>query len=279
MKTNLGSSITFVLVLAGCVALAAGCSTVSSVTKKTGIERAEKTTASMQTVETDIRQANLQIDLTKASLESLLKVGQMSNAQAADVKTAFDTFSENADKMKEVGKNLNSHIDEMNSQGNAYFTEWAKEGGTYTNPQIQKLSENRRAHLSNTFREMEMSAANVRPNLNSYMSDIEQVQKYLSNDLTPQGIAAIIPVARNVEKDGAKLKRSLVPVEKSIMSAQAELTAGGAAAGGSASRSTSKSSSSGVASGGTTTGGATGGVSGAEQQNQPSSSPTPTARP
>ena len=33
----------------------------------------------------------------------------------------------------------------MSAEGNAYFQQWAKEGGTYTNPQIQKQSEERRA--------------------------------------------------------------------------------------------------------------------------------------
>lgn len=231
MNLNSQSKASIAVMLVAFVVLGAGCAMMP---KKTGVERAEKTTTSMQKVDSDIKQANLQIDVTKASLDSLLQTGQMPSAQQEDVKAAFDTFSENADKMTEVGKNLNKHIDEMASRGNAYFQEWSKEGGTYTNPEIQKLSEERRANLSSAFRDMELAAAGVRANLNAYLMDVEEVQKYLSNDLTPQGIAAIIPVTNTLAKDGSKLKRSLAPVDSAIMQARAQLSSGGSAAGGGA---------------------------------------------
>jgi hypothetical protein len=201
-------------------------------TKKTGVEHAERTTKSMEAVNTDMKQASVQIDATQASLDSLMKTGQMPAAQPQDVKVAYSAFSDNADKMETVGKNLGKDIDEMNAAGNTYFLEWAKEGGTYTNPQIQKQSEERRTELSSTFRDMESSAANSRGILNSYLAQVKQIKAYLSNDLTAEGISSVTPIAKNIEQEGNRLKQSFAPVEKSIMQARAQLTPGGAAAGG-----------------------------------------------
>lgn len=231
MNTRYHLTAVCALVIVGIVMMGAGCAKMRG---ETGIERAEQTTASMQTVNSDISQASLQIDAVKASLDHLLKTGQSQAALPDDVKVAYTTFSENAEKMKNAGRKLNKDIDEMASAGNAYFQEWAKEGGTYTDPQIQKLSENRRARLNSTFREMQSATASVRANLNSYLSDLGQIQTYLSNDLTPKGIAAIASIAQAVERDGNKLKQSFGPVETAIMQARAELTpgSGGEAAGG-----------------------------------------------
>jgi hypothetical protein len=230
MKIQSQREIVIAVVLA-LVAFAGGCATFG---RTSGVERAEKATASMQAVNSDISEASMQIDTVKASLDHLLQVGQSQAALPDDVKVAFDTFSEHADKMKDVGGKLNEDIDTMASDGNDYFLEWAKEGGTYTDPNIMKLSEDRRAKLNSTFREMQSATASVRANLNTYLNDLDQVQTYLSNDLTPQGVAGIAWIAQAVERDGARLKESFDPVEATIMQARAELTpgSGGTAAGG-----------------------------------------------
>jgi hypothetical protein len=231
MKMKSQRETAIALLLAGFVILAGGCATFG---QKTGVERAEKATSSMQAVNSDLGEASMQIDAVKASLDNLLRTGQSQAALPDDVRIAYDTFSENADKMKDVGKKLNRNIDTMNSDGNDYFLEWAKEGGTYTDPNIMKLSEDRRTRLNSTFREMQSATASVRANLNTYLNDLDQVQTYLSNDLTPQGISGITGIAQAVERDGNRLKQSFAPVETAIMQARAEMTpgTGGAAAGG-----------------------------------------------
>lgn len=228
MKMKSKPQITIALLLTVFVTFAVGCATMS----KNGVKRAEKTTTSMQTVDSDIRQASMQIDNVKTTLDDLIKTGQSPAAQPDDVKVAYTEFSKNADNMEKTGNKLNKHIDEMASRGNDYFEEWGKEGGTYTDPQIQKLSEENRARLNSTFRDLQLATASVRANLNAYMSDLKQIQTYLSNDLTQQGIAAISPIANSLQQDGAKLKQSFDPVETSIMQARAQLVPGGAAAGG-----------------------------------------------
>lgn len=231
MKIRVKSTNSMIFVLVGFVILAAGCATFG---KTSGVERAEKTTASMQAVNTDISQASMQIDAVKANLDNLLRTGQSQAALSDDIKLAYESFEKSADKMKDDGEKLNKDIDEMAEAGNNYFLEWAKEGGTYTDPNIMKLSEERRASLNSTFREMQSATASVRANLNTYLNDLDQVQKYLSNDLTPQGIAGIAWIAGAVERNGERLKQSFGPVEKSITQARSTLTPGmsGAAAGG-----------------------------------------------
>jgi len=186
----------------------------------TGTKRAAVTT-SMQTVETDIRESVLQVDATGASLEDLIKPGQV------DVKLAFDKYSDNVVKMEKMGNQLMKHTDEMSVQRSEYFTEWEKRGDTYTNPQIRELSEQRRADLGKIFDEIPEARVGIKGALQAYLSDIKEIQNYLSNDLTPNGIGAITPIAQKAITDGDNLKEAIKPVLSALERARAEMLQGG----------------------------------------------------
>jgi uncharacterized protein YhaN len=205
----------------------------SSCAKKTGVQLAEKTTTSMQDVNNDIEQTSAQIDATQASLDKVVNLGQSPSSLPDDVKQAFRDFSKNVDTMDENASRLNKHIDRMNAQSNEYFTEWSKSGGVYTSPDIQQLSQERRVNLQKSFSNIAAASAGMRGSLNAYISDIKQIEAFLSNDLTANGIAAIIPIAQAAQRDSNSLKSLFQPVQTAIEQARLAMMPGGAAAGGS----------------------------------------------
>jgi len=201
-------------VLLGIVTYIIACAT-------TGMQRSERTGATMKTVEQDFRQAIAQVDATRASLEDLIRPGQ------ADVKKAFKQYSSSVNKMEDLGKRLFEHADKMSAQGKEYFEEWQKDGNTYKNPEIRALSEQRHADLSAVFAKVPEASVGVKGAFQAYMSDIREIQTYLSNDLTPKGVEAITPTARKAMKDGDNLKESVAPVLSAIGTARAEFAHGG----------------------------------------------------
>jgi len=174
-------------------------------------------------VEHDIKQAVAHVDATGASLDDLVKPGQSD----ADVKEAFKKYSANVDKMDDLGKGLFEHADKMSAQGKDYFEEWQTQGNTYTNPQIQTLYEQRRADLSAVFVKISEASVGVKGAFKDYMSDIREIQTYLSNDLTPKGVEAITPISQKAVKDGNSLKDAVNPMLSAIGSTRAELAQGG----------------------------------------------------
>jgi len=197
------------MVLGGIISLA-GCA-------MTGMQRSEKTNTTMQAVENDYKRALAQVDVTGASLDELLKPGQ------TDVKKAFNKYTDNVDKMEDLEKQLFEHADKMSSQGKEYFAEWRTEGSNYTNQQIQALSEQRRADLSVVFARISESSIGVKGAIQAYMSDIREINTFLSNDLTPKGVEAITPIARQAVTDGDSLKDAIDPVLSAIGLARTEL--------------------------------------------------------
>jgi len=183
----------------------------------TGMERSENTNTTMQAVENDYRRALAQVEVTGASLDDLVKPGQ------SDVKKAFEKYSDNVDKMEDLEKPLFEHADKMTAQGKEYFAEWRTEGSAYTNQQIQALSEQRRADLSLVFARISESSIGVKGAIQAYMSDIREIDTFLSNDLTPKGVEAITPIARQAVTDGDSLKDAIDPVLSAIGLARTEL--------------------------------------------------------
>jgi hypothetical protein len=213
MKASNKFAVIAASLLLGAFTTLTGCAT-------TGMQRSEKTGNTMQAVEQDIRQALLQVDVTSTSLEELVRPGQ------PDVKKAFNIYSDNVAKMEHQGKTLFEHADKMNAQGRNYFQEWQKQGDAYANPEIQSLSEQRRSEMSAAYAKIAEASVGVKGAARAYLSNIKEIQVYLSNDLTPKGIDTIAPVARRAASDGDNLKSAATPVLTAIGNARAELAHG-----------------------------------------------------
>lgn len=211
MKPGSPSAVIFTTVLLGVLSFLTGCAT-------TGSERATKTTNSMQAVEGDYKQASVQIDATRTSLEDLIKPGQ------TDLKKAYGTYAGNVEKMEQLGKRLDMHTEQMRTRGQAYFAEWES---SYTSIEIRQLSEQRRNEMRKIYAKIPEASIGVSGALKSYLTEIKDIQTYLSNDLTPQGVEIIHPVAQRAMKDGDDLKETIKPVLTAIDEVKAEMTQGG----------------------------------------------------
>ncbi len=187
----------------------------------TGVERATKTTNTMETVERDYKQVSSQVDATNASLQDLISPSHL------DLKKALDNYTYNVAKMEKIGGRLDKDSADMRAQGQDYFAEWEKQGATYSNPQIRQLSDDRRFELRDVFAKIPEASTEVRGSLHSYLVAIREIQNYLSTDLTPNGIDGIRPIAKRAMRDGEDLKASVQPVLAAIDHARTAMAQGG----------------------------------------------------
>jgi hypothetical protein len=186
----------------------------------TGMDRSQRTTNSIQEVDGEIRKMMVQIDATGSSLDSLVMAGKL------DLKKSFDAYSHNLVKLDHEGKRTLKRIDEMNSSSKEYFGEWEKQGDTFTNPQIRELSEERRSRLAAIYAQVPASGAGIKGAYLAYLTDLKEIQMFLSNDLTPRGVESIDPVAKKTVQDRETLKASLIPVITALDDIKAELYSG-----------------------------------------------------
>ena len=183
----------------------------------TGMDRSTKASNSIQSEDQEIRKLIVQIDATGGSLDSLMVVG------APDLKKPFDAYSKNLDQLDSEGKRTIKRMDDMKARNTAYYAEWEKQGDTYTNPQIRELSDERRVKLAAIYAQVPEAGVGIKGAYNAYLIDLKEIQRYLSNDLTPKGLDAIAPVASKSIQDREALKTSFVPLLAALDAIHAEM--------------------------------------------------------
>lgn len=184
----------------------------------TGMQRSDDTRTTMEAMDNDIQEVSQLLDATEASLEALMRPSQ------TDVKQVFESYSNNVEKMVALEKEFTKHAEEMKAKGIDYFEEWKIEGNEYENPQIQQLSEQRRAELEEIYDKIAENSIGVNDAFQDYVSDIEEIQTFLSNDLSSKGIEAIRPTSKKVVRKGNNLENAIQNVQTAIQNARAEMS-------------------------------------------------------
>jgi seryl-tRNA synthetase len=181
------------------------------------MDRSVKTSNSIKDVDSEIRKMIVQIDVTASSLDSLVSPGQ------PDLKKAFDSYSKNLTHLDSEGKKVIKRTEEMKAHSKEYFAEWEKQGEAFTNPEIRELSAERRNTLAEIYARVPVAGAGINRTYQAYLTDLKEIQKYLSTDLTPNGVEAIAPVAKKSVQHLDDLKASLKPVIVALDEIKAEL--------------------------------------------------------
>lgn len=186
----------------------------------TGMQRSVKASNSIEEVDTEIREMVVQIDATAASLDAVVNPGQ------SDMKKSFKSYSGNVDDLEKKGGKVLKRSEEMAKNSKEYFSEWEKQGEDYTNPQLRELSEERRIKLAGIYAQVPAASAGVKETYLVYLTDLQEIEKYLSNDLTPEGVKSITPIAHKSVQNLDSLKASLRPVIYALDEIKAELYSG-----------------------------------------------------
>jgi hypothetical protein len=211
MNKKIRFSLRAVMVFLVLPVLVAACAT-------TGKQRATRASTSIDSVEMDYIQMDAQIDKNKESLEALMMPSQL------NIKNAYGVFADDVNATEQLATRLYKHTEEMATRGDEYFSEWER---AYTNVDIQALSEQRRIRMKEVYAQIPAASVGARGALETYVSDIREIQRYLSNDLTPQGIAAIGSIAERAVKDGEIVQKRIRDVLISIGRVKGEMTQGG----------------------------------------------------
>jgi hypothetical protein len=177
---------------------------------------AENVTSNMEQVDADLRDAVMQVDAVDASIETLLNADTSLNP-------AFERYARNVEEMERVGEELEQHADALRTQGFDYFAEWREQTAEVSNPDVAEISDQRHEETREAFTELTRSSANVKRTLQTYISDLRDIETYLSNDLTPAGVEAIQPVAEQAQKDGEALQQAIQPMINALNKARSTM--------------------------------------------------------
>lgn len=211
--TTLGTYFTFLFIIVS-FALS-GCASSS------GLERSESIQTSMDRVDENVADITTQINSVNSALNELTRQGQ------GDIRGAYDRFSEEVTELRELESEFESNTNTMESDAENYFEGWARSDQQYDNQEIQRRSEERRNEIKQRYDRISENTGTVEEELRSYVSSVAEIESFLSNDLTSQGINSIASIADDAIRSGDQLKNDLDSLQSAIASARDEIQQGG----------------------------------------------------
>jgi hypothetical protein len=204
------------LILVGTTAVA-GWLLVGCATK--GYQQADKTGASIAEFRTEILNGKKAIDDTMTAL------GAVETSAATDPRKAYEQFSKSVDTLDSTANTIKKRAQDMREQGKAYFGKWEQELAQVKNPEIQDLAKQRKAKLQETFDNIKTVAEPLKAQFDPWMSDLKDLQKYLGNDLTINGIDAAKPLFTKTHASGSEVQKSMDALVAELNTISATITA------------------------------------------------------
>jgi hypothetical protein len=126
-----------------------------------------------------------------------------------DLRKQFAKFNDAVNDLGDSEKDIAGKAGEMKAQGADYFASWDKESAQIQNEDIRSRSETRRNEVASRFDRISQQYDETKAAFRPFMSDLRDVQKFLSTDLTTGGLAAIKDTAAKATRDAVPVKKSL----------------------------------------------------------------------
>jgi hypothetical protein len=183
-----------------------------------GYQQADKTGAGIAEFREEISKAKLAVDDTVKSL------GQVAVSANTNPREAFQQFSKSLANLESTAAKAKSRAADMKAQGQAYFANWEKELAQIKNPEIKNLAVQQRAKLQATFDSIRKVAEPLKAQFDPWLSDLKDLQKYLSNDLSISGVDAAKPLFAKTQTEGFEVQKSMDALVAELNTVAATLT-------------------------------------------------------
>ena len=168
-----------------------------------GYKKADKTGAGIADFREEIVIGQKAID---ACMKSLTDIAATANS---DPRKAFKQYTKDVDKLESTAAKIRKRAQNMREQGQAYFKQWEKELAEVKNEEIRNLATERKAKLQETFESIRKYSEPLKAQFDPWMSDLKDLQRYLSNDLTIGGVDAAKSLFSKTTTGGLEVQKSM----------------------------------------------------------------------
>jgi chromosome segregation ATPase len=198
MKTSL-TRIQTAVCLATCTAtlfLIAGCAS-------SGYDQGNKAAQNIQAAANRIAALPAQIDKTQAALDELV------NKPQADLRPQFKQFTAQLRDVESAAKEIAAARRSMGEKSKEFFATWDAQLAKINNEDIKARSQARKDEVAQRMEAIKRSYTEAEIAFRPFMSELQDVQKYLEVDLTAGGLAAIKGTVAKSKIDAAPLTTSI----------------------------------------------------------------------
>jgi chromosome segregation ATPase len=204
--------VTLIALVAGALTLLTGAATAA------GYKNADKTGEGIAECRDEIVKGKQAVDATMKALSDIAATA------TTDPRKAFKDYTKKVEELESTAAKVRKRAQKMQQEGQEYFKQWEKDLATVKNPEIRNLAAQRKAKLEETFASIRKYSDPLKAQFDPWMSNLKDLQKYLSQDLTISGVDAAKSLFSQTQQAGLEVQKSMDALVAELNTIAATLT-------------------------------------------------------
>lgn len=187
-----------------------GCSSTSGPAPTAAVQSRVNTVETIDEMRADLRRADAHIVLTQQSLDNL------ASQQAGDLTKTFDRFKSDVDKNEAYNTRINARANTLSAESYRHINDWNAQAQTIRDESLRQRSLERESQAKKEHDEMVMALNDLRGIYPTYIRQLQDVETYISNDLTPQGVATLKDQKQKVADAAQQLRQRMATLDQQL---------------------------------------------------------------
>jgi hypothetical protein len=148
--------------------------------------------ADQQQLAASIKDARAEATRTHEQLEATLNaLNTLTKQSKGDLRPAYDAFATEIPKTQAAANSTATRVKWMGGDGQQYFTGWQKDIDGIANESLRKKAQKRLDAVKKSYDKVAVELTTAAEKFKPFLSDLNDIQKTLANDVTPAGVKAI----------------------------------------------------------------------------------------
>ncbi len=182
----------------GIILLSAGCATKSGQAREV-----TRTMTSMQATRQELAKARGHVDDVLGAMD------QLGSAPAGSLPWVYRVFTDQVSQTVRQSGTARRRANQMQAQWRQYIASWEREIGKLSTPELRAGAAERRQMVRQDYDRLRDAAGAMEQAYPPFLTQLRDIQKSLSLDLTPPGVRVVQPAFEDAHKSGADLQRAI----------------------------------------------------------------------
>jgi hypothetical protein len=172
-----------------------------------------------------LRKAAIQIDAENHAIDvTLVKLDDLVNKPAPDLKPKFKSFSASVDRLVGSARQAEKAAEVAGRKSADYFRGWDKETAAINFQAVREQSVSRKTQVSDEFNTVNQRYRENQAVIEPLISYLQDIRTALSTDLTAGGLQSVKPLAENAEQNARKVQAALTRLTTDLSASRTQMS-------------------------------------------------------
>jgi len=170
------------------------------------LAQSKASTKSVDSLNAVIKEMQKGRDQVQGAMDAL---NALTSGGDANLAKNYKTYSNQVAELTKTQKTATARAEDMKARREAYLQEWQTKTQEVSSPEIQAHMQARAEEVKKTFEGLQPAGQAIKDAFPPFLSDLQDIQKLLSVDLSASGVAAATPIGQKAVGNGNIILQNL----------------------------------------------------------------------